>query len=149
SLSPSIAPISIFPLIQGERIFLEYKMSLDDKLRDLKEQIEEKGRLLISYSGGADSSLLANLAHDVRGEGAVAVILDCETYPRSELEVAVALAKSIGLKLRVERFSILDDQAFVQNPATRCYICKKRSSDILKRVAAEEGIPCIADGVNA
>ena len=123
-------------------------MSLDDKLRDLKDRIRDKGKLLISYSGGVDSSLLAKLAHDVLGNGALAVILDCETYPRSELEEAVALAESFGLNLRVERFTILDDQAFVHNPANRCYICKKRSIAILKRVARKEGIGCIADGVN-
>jgi uncharacterized protein len=125
------------------------KMSHDGKLKDLKDRIREKERLLISYSGGVDSSLLAKLAHDVLGEGAVAVILDSEIYPRSELEEAVALAESLGLELRVERFSILDDQAFSQNPSTRCYICKKRSSAILKRVAQKEGMSCIADGVNA
>lgn len=124
-------------------------MSLDDKLRDLKERIRETGRILISYSGGVDSSLLARVAHDVLGERAMAVILDCETYPRSELEQAVALAESLGLELRVVRFSILDDEAFAQNPTNRCYICKKRSSAILKRVAQKEGIGCIADGVNA
>jgi len=107
-------------------------MSPDDKLKDLKDRIREKGRLLISYSGGVDSSLLAKLAHDVLGEGALAVILDSEAYSRSELNEAVALADSLGLRLRVERFYILDDQAFSQNPATRCYICKKRSSAILK-----------------
>lgn len=53
------------------------------------------------------------------------MILDSEIYPRSELEEAVALAESLGLELRVERFSILDDQAFSQNPSTRCYICKR------------------------
>ena len=124
-------------------------MSLDDKLRDLKSRIREKGRLLISYSGGVDSSLLAKLAHDVLGEGAVAVILDSEIYPRSELEEAVALAESIGLRVRVERFSIIEDRAFTKNPANRCYICKKKSSAILKRVALEEDISCIADGVNS
>jgi len=73
-------------------------MSHDGKLKDLKDRIREKERLLISYSGGVDSSLLAKLAHDVLGEGAVAVILDSEIYPRSELEEAVALAESLGLR---------------------------------------------------
>lgn len=123
-------------------------MSLDDKLADLIDRIRDKGRILISYSGGVDSSLLARLAHDVLGEGALAVILDSETYSRSDLEEAIALAESLGLELKVERFSILDDPAFVHNPANRCYICKKRSTAILKRVAGKEGIGCIADGVN-
>ncbi len=123
-------------------------MSLDDKLEDLKSRIREKGKLLISYSGGVDSSLLARLANDVLGDGAMAVILASEIYPRSELEEAVSLAGSIGIRLRVERFSILEDEAFAQNSANRCYICKKKSIEILKMVAEEEGIGCIADGVN-
>lgn len=124
-------------------------MSLDDRIAHLKDRIRDKGKLLISYSGGVDSSLLAKLAHDVLGEGAVAVILDSETLSRGELAEAVDLAKILGLVLRVERFSILEDEAFAQNPADRCYICKKKSSAILKRVALKEGIGCIADGVNA
>lgn len=124
-------------------------MSLDDRLAHLEGRIRDKGKLLISYSGGVDSSLLAKLAHDVLGEGAMAVILDSETCSRGELEEAIDLAKILGLVLRVEKFSILEDEAFAQNPANRCYICKKKSSAILKRVAQNEGIGCIADGVNA
>ena len=122
---------------------------LERKLMDLKRRIGERRSLLVSYSGGVDSSLLARLTHDVLGERAMAVILDSETYPRGELEKAVALAEAIGLRLRVERFSILDDRDFALNPATRCYICKKKGIAILRRVALEEGIDCIADGVNA
>ena len=57
----------------------------DDKLEDLKKRIAEKRKLLVAYSGGVDSSLLAKVAHDVLGDSALAVILDTETMPRSEL----------------------------------------------------------------
>jgi uncharacterized protein len=120
----------------------------DDKLEDLKKRIAEKGKLLVSYSGGVDSSLLARVAHDVLGDRALAVILDSETMPRSELLQAFALAKSLGLNYRVAEFSILKEEQFLQNPATRCYICKKKSAAVLKSIAAEESISCIADGVN-
>jgi uncharacterized protein len=46
------------------------------------------------------------------------------------------------------KFSILTDDEFTQNPATRCYICKKKSAAVLKNIARENGIKCIADGVN-
>ncbi len=51
-------------------------------MKDLKDRIREKGRLLISYSGGVDSSLLAKLAHDVwvRGIGGYP---DSEAYPEA------------------------------------------------------------------
>jgi pyridinium-3,5-biscarboxylic acid mononucleotide sulfurtransferase len=123
-------------------------MNLADKLKDLKKRIAEKGKLLVAYSGGVDSSLLARLAHDVLGDEALAVILDSETMPRSELLQAIALAKSLGLNYQVAEFSILMEEQFMQNPVTRCYICKKKSAAVLKSIAEKEGISCIADGVN-
>lgn len=123
-------------------------MNQADKLKDLKKRIAEKGKLLVAYSGGVDSSLLARLAHDVLGDEALAVILDSETMPRSELLQAIALAKSLGLNYQVAEFSILMEEQFMQNPVTRCYICKKKSAAVLKSIAEKEGISCIADGVN-
>ena len=43
-------------------------MNRADKLEDLKTRIAEKGKLLVAYSGGVDSSLLASVAHDVLGD---------------------------------------------------------------------------------
>lgn len=119
-----------------------------EKLEDLKKRIAEKGKLLVAYSGGVDSSLLAAVAHDVLGDGAFAVILDSETMPRDELEKARELAESLGLNWRAAEFSILEREQFRQNPAARCYICKKESAAVLKSIAEREGISCIADGVN-
>src|SRR5512140_1474488 len=123
-------------------------MSLDSKLEDLRERIAAKGKLVVSYSGGVDSSLLTKVANDVLGECALAVFLDSETTARSELEQARRQAESLGLNFRVAEFSILMEEEFVQNSAARCYICKKKSAAILKSIARENGITCIADGVN-
>jgi uncharacterized protein len=123
-------------------------MDRADKLEDLKTRIAKKGKLLVAYSGGVDSSLLAKVAHDVLGDKALTVILDSETMPRGELENAKVLAEFLGLNYRVAEFSILREEQFLRNPVTRCYICKKKSAAVLKSIAAEEGISCIADGVN-
>ncbi len=40
-------------------------MSRAAKLQDLKDRIAEKGKILVAYSGGVDSSLLAKVANDV------------------------------------------------------------------------------------
>jgi uncharacterized protein len=123
-------------------------MNQADKLEDLKKRIAEKGKLLVAYSGGVDSSLLARVAHDALGGNALAVILDSIVMPRSELLSAKEQARSLGLNYRVAEFPILKDEQFFTNPVTRCYICKKRSAAVLKSIAKEEGIGCIADGVN-
>jgi uncharacterized protein len=123
-------------------------MNQTDKLKDLKKNIAEKEKLLVAYSGGVDSSLLASVAHDVLSDKALAVILDSEIMPRGELEKARELAESMGLNYRVAEFTIIGEEQFFQNPATRCYICKKKSAALLKSIAAAHGISCIADGVN-
>lgn len=119
-----------------------------EKLQRLKKKLAEKEKILISFSGGVDSSLLAKVACDVLGDGAVCVILDSETMPRSELENAEALAGSLNMNCLVAKYSIINDPDFVKNPPRRCYVCKKASARALKVVAAEKGITCIADGVN-
>ena len=123
-------------------------MNQEDRLAELKERIREKGRLMVAYSGGVDSSLLAALARDALGDNALAVILDSETLPRGELQQAAALAGQMGLNFRIAKFNILQQEPFQDNTPRRCYICKKSSIALLKSIAAEEGIGSIADGLN-
>jgi uncharacterized protein len=123
-------------------------MNQADKLQELKKRIAEKGKILVAYSGGVDSSLLARIAHEVLGSNSLAVILDSRVMPRSELLSAKEQARSLGLNYRVAEFPILKEEQFCTNPVTRCYICKKRSAALLESIAKEEGIGCIADGVN-
>lgn len=114
----------------------------------VRKALSSKGRVLVSYSGGVDSSLLASIAKDALGDEVLCVILDTETYPRRELDEAQNFAKSRGLDFQVVRYSALEDPAFKANPVDRCYLCKKASSRILKKIAKEMGIEWIADGVN-
>ena len=122
--------------------------SCADKIAMVKRALASKGRVLISYSGGVDSSLLARIARDALGDDALCVILDTETYPRRELEEALSFARSMGFNCQVVRYSALEDPAFKANPADRCYLCKKTSARVLKKIAGERGIEWIVDGVN-
>jgi uncharacterized protein len=123
-------------------------MDCEHKLRELKKKLAEKDRILIAFSGGVDSSLLAKVATDVLGDNALCMILDSETLPRNELENAKSLAKSLGINCQVINYSIIDNPRFMENSTDRCYLCKKESARMLKAVAAQKDIICIADGVN-
>lgn len=123
-------------------------MDLSGKLTDIRSKIADKGKLLVAYSGGVDSSLLAKIAQDILGENALCVIINSETLPRSELDYAIELAQSLGLNYEVIRIHFLSSEEFVQNQPDRCYFCKKASFIMLRNLATERGINYIADGMN-
>jgi len=117
------------------------------KIEDLRRRIREKENLLVAFSGGVDSGFLLTVAHEVLGKKVLAVTIDSELFPGRELEHAKTFLNHAGIAHRIVQFSWLRNEDFVRNPYNRCYQCKKVFSQILKEVAAEEGIRTIAEGV--
>ena len=60
-------------------------LSLDEKLSQLEEILRPMDRVLVGYSGGVDSAMLAVAAQRVLGEGAICVTADSESYASGEL----------------------------------------------------------------
>ena len=122
--------------------------SLDTLYRGLIDAMRQKGRILVAFSGGVDSGLVARLAHDALGSDSLAVLADAESLSRHELAEAVAEAAEIGIPLRVLPISELVNGAYVANPTNRCYFCRKELGRNLRPLADELGFDVIADGVN-
>ncbi len=108
-----------------------------------------KGRVLVAFSGGVDSGLVARLVHDALGDRALAVVTDAETLSRRELDAARAEAEEIGIPLRVVPVSELASEDYRRNPTNRCYFCRQELAGVLVDLARREGFGTIADGVNA
>ena len=123
-------------------------MELSDKLRALKDCIAAKGSVLVSYSGGVDSSLLAAISKEVLGRNSVCVFLDSPVVPRRARSEAERYARDLGLSLEIVPVYLLENEQFVANPSTRCYFCKKVSANVLKEKARQFEMACIADGIN-
>ncbi|MBU1290883.1 7-cyano-7-deazaguanine synthase, partial [bacterium] len=123
-------------------------ITMKEKLEHLKEIIKEKDSLMIAFSGGVDSSLVAKIANEVLGEKALAVTLTSDTFSKRELENAKIIAKEIGITHEIIESLELGNNEFVKNPENRCYYCKKEEAIVLKRIANENRIKYIADGVN-
>lgn len=119
------------------------------KTERMLKEIRTFGRAIVAFSGGVDSTLVAYLAVQTLGDGAIAVTADSPSLPYSELEEAKQLAKQIGIRQIVVRTEELDDPNYVSNPSNRCYFCKKELSQKLKKLARELKIPFILDGTNA
>lgn len=107
-----------------------------------------RGSVLIAFSGGVDSGLVARVAHDALGDRALAVLADAESLSQREFDEAVAEAAEIGIRLRTVVVSELANERYVANPTNRCYFCRKELGAALKPIAAEVGARVIADGVN-
>ena len=123
-------------------------MNSKEKAQVLREKIASAGSMLVSFSGGVDSSLLAVIAKEELGSNSRCVLLDSAVVPRKAIAEARQIAEDFGLQLDVIPMHVMDDDRFTKNPAERCYWCKKNSAAILKWRAGELGITCVADGVN-
>lgn len=123
-------------------------MSPQAKYEALLARLADYESMLVAYSGGVDSTLLAFAAHAVLGERCKAVLATSDTAPESEVLLARRLAATLGFSLlEVETFELADPR-FAQNTPDRCYYCKGELFSLLERVADVNGLSVVADGSN-
>lgn len=123
-------------------------MNISDKKKALENIITGCGSMLVSFSGGVDSTLLAVLAHDMLGERSCAIFLDSPLLPRTALAEAKIIAEDLGIPLDIVEVPHMEQEKLRNNPPDRCYHCRKFSAGFLKKKAVESGFLCIADGIN-
>ncbi|WP_440953346.1 ATP-dependent sacrificial sulfur transferase LarE [Methanococcoides sp. FTZ1] len=124
-------------------------LSLPEKIEKIKGAMAEKGKVLVAFSGGVDSTTLVALAFEVLGDNALAVTLDSCAIPQSELEDAKRTAEQIGIRHIVMEHDMLSDDMIRQNHQDRCYYCKKLVMRTLKDVMDREGLNVLVEGTNA
>jgi pyridinium-3,5-biscarboxylic acid mononucleotide sulfurtransferase len=119
-------------------------------LENLVAHLTTLGRVILGYSGGVDSTLLAVVgARTLGADRFLAVTGRSASYPEVQYRNAVELARRFEVPLLEIATHELDDANYLRNTTERCYFCKSELWTRLAQVAEEVGFDRIIDGTNA
>ena len=121
---------------------------LAQALAELRHLLAGLPRVLVAYSGGVDSALVAAIAVEQLGERALAVTgVSPALAPHLRWEAAEQ-ARWLRIAHREISTAELSDPEYAMNPPDRCYACKRELHRLLAPLAAEAGGAAVLDGVN-
>ena len=117
-----------------------------ERLDALKAICRDMGQVLVAFSGGVDSALVLKVAHDVLGEGAVALTAISPTFPPEEQAEAVAFCQTLGARHILVDSLELEVEGYAANTGDRCYFCKSELFSLARDRASSLGMEWVADG---
>ena len=120
---------------------------LDEKITALRGELHRLGRVVVAFSGGADSAFLAAVAHDVLGDDAHAVTAVSPSLAGDEEADCRALAGEWGLRWTPVVTHEMELAAYRVNDTDRCYHCKAELMDVVGPIAEASGATVVL-GVN-
>ncbi len=120
--------------------------SIEEKERMLLDELKAYGAIAVAYSGGVDSTYLADCAHEALGRNAMMVIADSPSLPRKELEEAVEMATARGWNLRIIQTEEHRKEEYLENSGDRCFHCKNELFSKMEAILSEFGDIVLAHG---
>ena len=121
---------------------------LQNKYTLLQEHLRSLNTVIVAFSGGVDSSLVAYVANQQLGEQALIVTSASQSLKRSDLQLTKTLASHWGLNHRVVITDELTHPSYRENSFNRCFFCKDALYRMLQEIGAQEGFDHILNGTN-
>jgi uncharacterized protein len=116
----------------------------------LERHLLGMGRVMLGYSGGVDSALLAVAGRRALGpDRFLAVIGRSASYPEVQWQTAMDVARRFDVPLLELETRELDDPRYLRNAPNRCYFCKSELWTRLGELAVGRGFDAVIDGTNA
>lgn len=115
----------------------------------LVDWFDQFSGVVVAFSGGVDSGVVAAAAFKALGPRALAVTSRSASVSAAQLNWAEQTAAEIGIRHRVVATEEVSRDEYRENNSRRCFFCKQTLYGTLKRVAAEEGLDVIVSGTNA
>lgn len=121
-------------------------MSTDRRLDAVREDLRRMGSVAICFSGGLDSTVLADIAFKELGDRAIAVMADVPMMTRRQRDLAETVSEHIGIGLLTIPLNYNDLPHILRNGRDRCYICKTAMYSAICGKAEELRLGHVANG---
>ena len=118
------------------------------KYQALTANLGQYSSVIVAFSGGVDSSLVAFVAGQVLGKSALAVTSASASLKRADLLLAKELATEWGIQHKVIVTDELANPNYRSNPANRCFYCKSSLYTFLYELSTQQHVEVVLNGTN-
>ncbi len=130
----------------SENSVLSRELSL--KYEALQAYMRNLESVVVAFSGGVDSSLVARVAGHVLKDNALAVTSASDSLKRDDLELTVQLTTVWQIPHKIIHTEELANSHYAANPVNRCYYCKSTLYQDLEKIAKAGKFHHVVNGTN-